>query len=391
MIVLIPAYEPDARLVTLVTDLVQAAPGTHIVVVDDGSGPASRPVFDAVRALGAEVIGHTVNQGKGYSLKVGFRHILTRYPGADVVSADSDGQHRMRDILRVAARVQQHAEQHTGRPDAPLVLGGRRFTGQVPLRSRLGNTLARQAFRFTTARSIHDTQTGLRGYPARLLEGLIGVEGDRFEYELNTLLEASAAGRAIDEIDIETVYLDGNRSSHFRSVVDSLRVMRPLLVFGAVSFGSFLVDLVALQVLVAATGSLGLGVVGARLISAGMNFLLNRTLVFSIAPVSSNAGPPRRDGRQPRRHPHRLRREAAAYAGLAVSLLAASYVGLTLLTGVGVPLLAAKLLIDVGLYLVSFQVQRRVVFARCRPDIVVAPDSAPGAVPDAAPLRRVPV
>ena len=141
----------------------------------------------------------------------------------------------------------------------------------------------------------------------------------------------------------------------------------------------------------AATGSLGLGVVGARLISAGMNFLLNRTLVFSIAPVSSNAGPPRRDGRQPRRHPHRLRREAAAYAGLAVSLLAASYVGLTLLTGVGVPLLAAKLLIDVGLHLVSFQVQRRVVFARCRPDIVVAPDSAPGAVPDAAPLRRVPV
>ena len=246
MIVLIPAYEPDARLVTLVTDLGQADPGTHIIVVDDGSGAASNPVFDAVRALGAEVIGHPANQGKGYSLKVGFRHILTRYPGADVVSADSDGQHRVRDILRVAARVEQHA----GRPGAPLVLGGRRFTGQVPLRSRLGNTLARQAFRFTTAQSIHDTQTGLRGYPAALLEGLIGVEGDRFEYELNTLLEASAAGRAIDEIAIETVYLDGNRSSHFRPVVDSLRVMRPLLIFGAVSFGSFLVDLVALQVLV---------------------------------------------------------------------------------------------------------------------------------------------
>lgn len=393
MIVLIPAYEPDARLVTLVTDLAQAAPGTHIVVVDDGSGAASRPVFDAARALGAEVIGHPVNQGKGYSLKVGFRHILTRYPGADVVSADSDGQHRVRDILRVAARVEQHAEQHADRPDGPLVLGGRRFTGQVPLRSRLGNALARQAFLFTTAQSIHDTQTGLRGYPARLLEGLIGVEGDRFEYELNTLLEASAAGRAIDEIDIETVYLDGNRSSHFRPVVDSLRVMRPLLVFGAVSFGSFLVDLAALQVLVAATGSLGLGVVGARLISASINFLLNRTLVFSSAQVSSKAGPPRRDGRRPRR----LRREAAAYAGLAVSLLAASYVGLTLLTGVGVPLLAAKLLTDVSLYLVSFQVQRRVVFARSRSDVAAVPHTAvhitaaQGPVPDAAPLRRVPV
>lgn len=383
MIVLIPAYEPDARLVTLVTDLGQADPGTHIIVVDDGSGAASNPVFDAVRALGAEVIGHPANQGKGYSLKVGFRHILTRYPGADVVSADSDGQHRVRDILRVAARVEQHA----GRPGAPLVLGGRRFTGQVPLRSRLGNTLARQAFRFTTAQSIHDTQTGLRGYPAALLEGLIGVEGDRFEYELNTLLEASAAGRAIDEIAIETVYLDGNRSSHFRPVVDSLRVMRPLLIFGAVSFGSFLVDLVALQVLVAVTGSLGLGVVGARLISASINFLLNRTLVFSSARVSSGAQP--------------QRREAAAYAGLAVSLLSASYLGLTLLTGVGVPLLAAKLFTDVSLYLISFQVQRRVVFARSRPDVTTGPSTSVlstsvlspavhSPAPDAAPLRRVP-
>ncbi|PXA70730.1 bifunctional glycosyltransferase family 2/GtrA family protein [Cryobacterium arcticum] len=345
MIILIPAYEPDARLVALVTELSQAAPETHVLVVDDGSGEAYSAVFDAVRTLGAEVIGHEVNLGKGYSLKVGFRHILTRYPGAAVVCADSDGQHRVRDILRVADRVALHA----GRPDAPVVLGGRRFTGQVPMRSRVGNTLARQAFRFTTARSIRDTQTGLRGYPATLLEGLLGVYGDRFEYELNTLLEASAAGRPIDEIDIETVYLQDNASSHFRPVADSLRVMRPLLVYGAVSFGSFLVDLLALQIFVAATGSLGLGVVAARMVSASVNFMLNRSLVFTTA------------------QPRRLRREAAAYAGLAVSLLAASYVGLTLFTQLGLPLLAAKLATDVILYLVSFQVQRRVVFARSRP------------------------
>ncbi|MCU1446660.1 GtrA family protein [Cryobacterium sp.] len=342
MIILIPAFEPDARLVSLVADLRAGAEPFPVLVVDDGSGADYRPVFDAVRALGAEVIGHPVNLGKGCSLKAGFRHILSRYPGAAVVCADSDGQHRVRDIVRVADRVRQHA----GRADAPVVLGARRFTGTVPLRSRVGNTLARQAFRFSTTVSLRDTQTGLRGYPASLLAGLVGVDGNRFEYELNTLLEASRVGRRIEEVDIETVYLHGNASSHFRPVVDSLRVMRPLLVYGAVSFGSFLIDLLALQAFVAVTGVLGASVVAARLLSASVNFLLNRTLVFAGT------------------RPHRVRREAAAYAGLAVALLAASYAGLSLLTRLGVPLLAAKLLTDATLYLVGFQVQRRVVFRR---------------------------
>jgi len=359
MIVLIPAYEPDARLVALVTELALEAPGTHVLIVDDGSGEAYRPVFDAVRTLGAEVIGHPVNRGKGFSLKDGFRHVLARSPGADVVCADSDGQHRVRDILRVAARVEEFA----GRKDAPLVLGGRRFTGQVPLRSRLGNTLARQAFRITTARSIRDTQTGLRGYPAALLEGLLAVQGDRFEFELNLLLVASHHGRPIDEIDIETVYLEGNASSHFRPVADSLRVMRPLLLYAAVSFGSFVVDVLALQVLMAAVGSLAVGVLGARIVSGSMNFLLNRHVVFT--------------GRAPRKLP----REAFAYAALAVSLLAGSYLGLAVLTRAGVPLLAAKLLTDSVLYLVSFQVQRRVVFARSRPAPLPPPVPVPVPVP----------
>jgi len=365
MIILIPAYQPDARLVTLVTDLRLAAPEMSVLVVDDGSGDAYRPVFDAVRAAGAEVIGHPANLGKGHALKTGFRHVLTRHPGADVVCADSDGQHRVRDILRVAARVDHHA----GRTDPPLVLGGRRFTGRVPLRSRVGNALATHAFRLSTARSIRDTQTGLRGYPAALLEGLLGVHGERFEYELNTLLEATAAGRRIDEIDIETVYLEGNASSHFRPVVDSLRVMRPLLIYGAVSVGSFLLDVAALQVFVGLvfagwSGALVLSVVCARLVSGSVNFLLNRHLVFTA------------------RRPRRLGRDAAAYLALAATLLAASYAGLAWLTLAGLPLLAAKLLTDAVLYLVSFQVQRRLVFTRARP----APP-APPTPPQLLPLR----
>ncbi|CAN5268258.1 hypothetical protein BH11ACT1_BH11ACT1_16470 [soil metagenome] len=49
---------------------------------------------------------------------------------------------------------------------------------------------------------------------------------------------------------------------------------------------------------------------------------------------------------------------------LAVVLLAASYGLLSLLTNTGLPLLAAKVLTEATLFVVSYQVQRRLVFVR---------------------------
>ncbi len=333
MIILIPAYEPDARLVSLVRDLHRAAPECTVLVVDDGSGPRYSQVFAAATRAGAEVIGYASNRGKGHALKAGFAHILERFPDRDVVCADSDGQHRVDDIMRVAARI-----------DTRVVLGGRRFTGDVPRRSRVGNAISRQVFRLATGLAIHDTQTGLRGYPAALVPWALTVEGERFEYELTLLLRAPAAGVQVDEIEIATVYLDDNASSHFRPVVDSVRVFAPLIRYSLSSLAAFAVDAAGLVVLYALTSSLLVSVLGARIVSASVNFLVNRHVVFSAGGS--------------------LRRDALRYATLALALVASSYVWLLVLTQWGVPLIAAKLLTDVTLYLVGFQVQRRFVFRR---------------------------
>jgi len=338
MIALIPTYEPGTRLVAVVVGLRQHAPWLTVLVVDDGSGAGCDEVFAAVRDAGAEVIRYSINRGKGHALKVGFRHILRAYPGEDVVCADSDGQHGTSDIVRVAERIR--------RSDDAIVIGGRHFTGRVPLRSRVGNFVARHAFESTTGSVIRDTQTGLRGYPAALLPWLLSIKGERFEYELNLLLDSSANQTRIDEMDIETIYLEHNASSHFRPIVDSVRVMLPLLLFSVVSFGSFLLDMIGLQLLFTATGSLLASVIGARLLSGSMNFLLNRRLVF------------RAQGRGC------ARRDALRYLVLALALVAASYLLLTAFTGLGVALLPAKVFTDVTLYVSSFLVQRRFVFAR---------------------------
>ncbi|SCX44630.1 Glycosyltransferase involved in cell wall bisynthesis [Klenkia marina] len=336
--VLVPAYRPDGRLPALLSALRRLDPHLDLLVVDDGS---PGPVLDDCRALGATVLHHGVNRGKGAALRSGFAHVALVSPGSAVVTADADGQHLPEDVVRVARAVP--AGTGTG---GGIVLGVRSFGGDdVPLRSRVGNRVSAVLVRAATGRALADTQTGLRGFAPDLLPWLLDVTGDRFEYELRVLLEAARRGTPIDQVPIATVYLEGNASSHFSPVRDSLRVYRPLALFLLSSLSAFAVDLVALLVLGALTGSLWVSVVGARLLSGTVNFQVNRRVVFS-AP--------------------RSRRSLLGYVALAGVLLGSNLALISALTWVGVPLLAAKLTTEVTLVAVSFTVQRCAVFRRRR-------------------------
>ena len=60
--ILIPAYEPDDKLVRLVEALRPL--GAHLVVVDDGSvRPEARAAFAAVRERVDALLVHVVNRG----------------------------------------------------------------------------------------------------------------------------------------------------------------------------------------------------------------------------------------------------------------------------------------------------------------------------------------
>ena len=86
MIVLIPAYEPDEKLVRLIENIVETHVGIDIVLVNDGSGSEYDVIFDKAAALGCMVIGHPVNRGKGFALTRGFEYIERFFPGCDVVA-----------------------------------------------------------------------------------------------------------------------------------------------------------------------------------------------------------------------------------------------------------------------------------------------------------------
>lgn len=336
MYVLIPAYQPDARLPRLILELHRADPSTKIVVVDDGSGEQYRDIFEASATAGAHVISYEHNRGKGYALREGFTWI--RDVAGDsrecVVTADADGQHTLNDIFRVG---------RTCTDTGTSVLGVREFVGHVPARSRIGNTATSALFWLATGWKLKDTQTGLRAFPVALLPALLKVQGDRYEYELRVLLHLAKFRHPVTQIPIETIYEAGNPTSHFRPLQDSARIWAPLLKFAASSGVATVIDYVLVLVLNALTGALFFPVIAARLVSASVNFAMNRR-VFEATGVS-------------------LRRSALRYAALAVAVVAGSYTMLAVLTGIGMPLWIAKIIADTTMYLVSYSAQSRYVFA----------------------------
>lgn len=336
MYVLIPAYQPDARLPRLILELHRADPSTKIVVVDDGSGQKFSDIFEASATAGAHVISYEHNRGKGYALREGFtwiRDVAGDSPEC-VVTADADGQHTLNDIFRVGRRCTD-----TGKS----VLGVREFVGHVPARSRIGNTATSALFWLATGWKLKDTQTGLRAFPVALLPALLEVQGDRYEYELRVLLHLAKFRHPVTQIPIETIYEAGNPTSHFHPLQDSARIWAPLLKFAASSGVATIIDYVLVLVLNALTGALFFPVIAARLVSASVNFAMNRR-VFEATGVP-------------------LRRSALRYAALAVAVIAGSYMILAVLTGIGMPLWIAKIIADTTMYLVSYSAQSRYVFA----------------------------
>ena len=336
MYVLIPAYQPDARLPRLILELHRADPSTKIVVVDDGSGQKFSDIFEASATAGAHVISYEHNRGKGYALREGFtwiRDVAGDSPEC-VVTADADGQHTLNDIFRVG---------RTCTDTGKSVLGVREFVGHVPARSRIGNTATSALFWLATGWKLKDTQTGLRAFPVALLPALLEVQGDRYEYELRVLLHLAKFRHPVTQIPIETIYEAGNPTSHFRPLQDSARIWAPLLKFAASSGVATVIDYVLVLVLNALTGALFLPVITARVVSASVNFAMNRR-VFEATGVP-------------------LRCSALRYAALAVAVIAGSYTILAVLTGIGMPLWIAKIIADTTMYLVSYSAQSRYVFA----------------------------
>ena len=351
--IIIPAYEPDQRLLSLLHEFEKYGIGP-VILVNDGSGDTYQSIFDEAEKLitanGGCVLTHPCNMGKGRALKTAFSYVLEKYPAAiGAVTADSDGQHSAECIKKVADALEEHPNH--------LILGVRELHGtDIPWKSRLGNTITEKVFAYAAGTHITDTQTGLRGIPAAFMRELGAVKGDRFEFEMQMLLEC-AGKYEITEIPIKTIYdSKENHQTHFKPVRDSIRIYRILsgkfirYILSAVSscaidlslFTVFCIWLKPLQ----PQWYVAMATVFARIISATYNYSINYKIVFK----SSEA----------------VGRAAIKYIMLAVVQMSASALFATILVRIlpVLPEVVTKLIVDVALFFLSYYIQQKYVFVR---------------------------
>lgn len=230
-VVLIPAYEPDEKLIDLVREL--AENDLSVLVVDDGSGKNYWHIFDAVKEH-ATVLTQQLNGGKGSALKTGMQYLWDHVPECEhFITCDADGQHTVKDVLRV---------QNTLRAGNGFVLSVRtpRRDIKVPLRSRVGNSLSRVVYTLLTNRYLPDNQSGLRGFARKHIEWMLKVQKNNYDYEMNVLYYAAKLGLQITTLPIETIYIDDNASSHFNPLLDTWRIYKSLLWLARATFAALI-------------------------------------------------------------------------------------------------------------------------------------------------------
>ena len=214
--ILIPAYNPDYRLKQLVDELKLYA--QNIIIVNDGSNNG----FD-FECLPVRVISHSVNLGKGAALKSGFKYIMDNFPNCiGVVTADCDLQHLPNDIIKIFENISSNPNK--------LILGIRNFKKtKTPLKSIIGNSLIAFLMKLVYKIDLHDTQTGLRGIPASFIKHILDIKSSDFSFETTMLLLAEKLKIKIDEIEIETIYVDNNSGTHFRPLNDSYKIFKAFI------------------------------------------------------------------------------------------------------------------------------------------------------------------
>ena len=224
-VILIPAYEPDEKLINLVNDLFGLS-FYKIIVVNDGSSEKCSYIFDIIKErFNCIIINHLQNRGKGFALKTGMKEILKMDKNIiGCITVDADGQHLPKDILRMGETFESN--KHS------LIMGCRDFQSKkVPAKSKIGNMITRTIFKSITGKYLSDTQTGLRAIPKEYIDRFCVLRGDKYEFEINMLMEACRSNIDIQEIRIDTVYIDDNRSSHFKPVTDSIKIYKEILKF----------------------------------------------------------------------------------------------------------------------------------------------------------------
>lgn len=348
-IILIPAYNPPKEILSSYLKKLHNEGFNKIVIVNDGSRSEYIDYFDSLKNRGFDIFTHYKNLGKGRALKNAFNYILNTYTKFRyIVTVDSDGQHSVEDVINIINVIKDESK-------SIMYLGAGNFSEKdVPFKSSFGNKSTSFFYKVLFHDKIQDTQTGLRFIPKDFIIDFMDLDGERFEYEINMLINCSRTDKEVVELPISTLYFDNNSESHFNPIKDSFKIYKVMFKsffnFILSSLSSFVIDIISFTLLLNIfEGSINsfdriLIATGlARIISGIFNYKLNKNFVF--------------------KDDNKDKTKVFKYMILwLIQLFLSAYLVEMIITRYNLNASLIKIVVDIIIFMVSFNIQNKHIF-----------------------------
>lgn len=279
----IPAYNEEKNIAGIIQKLSEIS--DTIIVCNDGSTDNTGKIAEK---MGAIVITHERNLGYGGSIQSLF--FKARELGSDMlVTLDSDGQHRISDVLPVIDPIIKN--------QADLVIGSRFLTenqANMPKYRKIGIKLITSLANSSLEEAVSDSQSGFRAYSKNVLSEITPSEnGMGVSNEI--LMKASKKGFKITEVPIIVSY-EGDTStqnpiSHGASVTFStlkfISIDHPLKFYGIPGLVFLTIGLIFTIITIQGFTEtrqilLGTAVIGVGTIIFGTVLMMTSILLYSV-------------------------------------------------------------------------------------------------------------
>ncbi|EFX53399.1 glycosyltransferase, group 2 family protein [Streptococcus cristatus ATCC 51100] len=208
LLIIIPAYNEEASIVSVVDNIIQNYSQYDYVIINDGSKDQTSAIS---HAKGYNIVDLPVNLGLAGAFQTGLRYAYEKgYKKA--VQFDADGQHLPEYISVLEEMIDSGYE---------MVIGSRFVTEKRENSLRmLGNTLISGAIKLTTGKTINDPTSGMRMFSENLIKEFAlninyGPEPDTVSYLIRHGVKVAEAQVRMRERQAGESYLTFSRSIQY--------------------------------------------------------------------------------------------------------------------------------------------------------------------------------
>ena len=223
-IVLIPAYKPDQRLVSLVKDLCKFK-SLNLLIINNGNQSEYLNYFESISRFNkVSVLNIKKNQGKGFGIKKGLKYIKSHFKNIEnIIFADADGQHLSEDINKIAITMENYEQKNL------LLVGKRKHNAFTPFKNLIANKFFNFFFKKKHNINIDDSLCGLRAIKKSDINFCCDLNYNDFRFEVEMILAYKFKNINIYEKEIESIYFRGTKSTLF--ITDVLKLIQILFFF----------------------------------------------------------------------------------------------------------------------------------------------------------------